>query len=109
MGASQGAIVAMGPDGAVRARVGGRDYRASQFNRAVDAIRQPGSSFKLFVYLAALRKGYSPQDTIDASPVDINGWEPDNYGVATIGQMTLDASFARPVTPASARPACQGG
>ena len=57
VGASQGALVAMRPNGAVLAMVGGRDYRVSQFNRAVDAYRQPGSAFKLFVYLAALRKG----------------------------------------------------
>jgi penicillin-binding protein 1A len=63
----------MRPDGAVLAMVGGRDYRTSQFNRAVDANRQPGSAFKLFVYLSALRKGYTPQDTIDAGPVDIKG------------------------------------
>jgi 1A family penicillin-binding protein len=101
MGASQGAIVAMRPDGAVLAMVGGRDYRASQFNRAVDAMRQPGSSFKLFVYLAALRKGYSPWDTIDASAVDINGWEPENYGNASYGRMTLADAFARSVNTAA--------
>jgi membrane peptidoglycan carboxypeptidase len=71
LGVSQGALVAMRPDGAVLAMVGGRDYRRSQFNRAADANRQPGSAFKLFVYLAALRKGYTPQDTIDAGPVDV--------------------------------------
>jgi 1A family penicillin-binding protein len=109
MGASQGAIVAMRPDGAVLAMVGGRDYRTSQFNRAVDAIRQPGSSFKLFVYLAALRKGYSPGDTIDASPVNINGWEPENYGEATYGRMPLTEAFARSVNTAAARLAMQVG
>ena len=109
MGASQGAIVAMRPDGAVLAMVGGRDYRTSQFNRAVDAMRQPGSSFKLFVYLAALRKGYSPSDTIDASPVDINGWEPDNYGEVTYGRMPLTEAFARSVNTAAARLAMQVG
>ena len=61
LGVTQGALVAMRPDGSVVAMVGGRDYGASQFNRAVEASRQPGSAFKLFVYLAALRKGYSPR------------------------------------------------
>src|SRR5262249_60289659 len=65
LGVSQGALVAMRPDGAVLALAGGRDYRTSQFNRAVDANRQPGSAFKLFVYLAALRNGTSPQSTFD--------------------------------------------
>ncbi len=93
----------MRPDGAVVAMVGGRDYDASQFNRAVDASRHPGSAFKLFVYLAALRKGYSPQDSIDASPVDIKGWEPENYGNASYRRMTLAEAFARSVNTAAVR------
>ena len=88
-GASQAAMVAMRPDGSVVAMVGGRDYNESQFNRAVDAQRQPGSTFKLFVYYAALRKGYSPDDTIDASPVEIGRWRPENYGGQQYGRMTL--------------------
>jgi 1A family penicillin-binding protein len=103
MGASQGALVAMRPDGAVVAMVGGRDYGASQFNRAVDARRQPGSSFKLFVYLTALRKGYGPQDVVDASPVDIKGWEPENYGGGEYGRMTLADAFAKSVNTAAVR------
>jgi membrane carboxypeptidase/penicillin-binding protein len=59
--------------------VGGRDYSASQFNRAVDAQRQPGSAFKRFVYFAALRKWLTPNDTIYASPIDIKGWHPENF------------------------------
>ena len=109
MGASQGALVAMRPDGAVIAMVGGRDYGASQFNRAVDAKRQPGSSFKLFVYLTALRKGYSPQDVVDASAVDIKGWEPENYGGGQYGRMTLADAFARSVNTAAVRLAMQVG
>jgi len=100
---SQGALVAMRPDGAVVAMVGGRDYRASQFNRAVDALRQPGSAFKLFVYLAALRKGLTPDDTLDAGPIDVNGWEPDNYGDHEYGRMTLSTAFAKSVNTAAAR------
>jgi 1A family penicillin-binding protein len=103
MGASQGALVAMRPDGAVVAMVGGRDYGASQFNRAVDARRQPGSSFKLFVYMTALRKGYGPQDMVDASPVDIKGWEPENYGGGQYGRMTLADAFAKSVNTAAVR------
>ncbi len=109
MGASQGALVAMRPDGSVVAMVGGRDYGASQFNRAVDARRQPGSSFKLFVYLTALRKGFGPQDTIDASPVDIKGWEPENYGGGHYGRMTLADAFARSVNTAAVRLAMSVG
>ena len=75
-GAGQAALVAMRPDGSVVAMVGGRDYSESQFNRAVDAQRQPGSAFKLFVYYAALRNGYSPDDTIDASPVEVGSGSP---------------------------------
>ena len=75
LGVTQAALVAMRPDGAVLAMVGGRDYRESQFNRAVDARRQPGSAFKLFVYYAALRQGYGLDDVIDASPIEIKGLE----------------------------------
>jgi 1A family penicillin-binding protein len=109
MGVSQGALVAMRPDGAVVAMVGGRDYGTSQFNRAVDAKRQPGSSFKLFVYLTALRKGYSPQDIVDASPVDIKGWEPENYGGGHYGRMTLAEAFAKSINTAAVRLAMQVG
>ncbi len=109
MGASQGALVAMRPDGAVVAMVGGRDYGASQFNRAVDAKRQPGSSFKMFVYLTALRKGYSPQDVIDASAIDIKGWEPENYGGGHYGRMTLADAFAHSINTAAVRLAMQVG
>jgi 1A family penicillin-binding protein len=109
MGVSQGALVAMRSDGAVVAMVGGRDYGASQFNRAVDAKRQPGSSFKLFVYMTALRKGYSPQDIVDASPVDIKGWEPENYGGGQYGRMTLADAFAHSINTAAVRLAMQVG
>jgi penicillin-binding protein 1A len=109
LGVSQGALVAMRPDGAVLAMVGGRDYGASQFNRAVDANRQPGSAFKLFVYMAALRKGYTPQDTIDAGPVDIKGWEPENYGNEHYGRITLAEAFAKSVNTAAVRLAMDVG
>src|SRR5579883_1796730 len=100
---SQGALVAMRPDGAVVAMVGGRDYGASQFNRAIAPNRQPGSAFKLFSYLTALRAGYTPNDTIDASAIDIKGWEPDNYGGAHYGRMTLADAFAHSINTAAVR------
>jgi 1A family penicillin-binding protein len=102
--ASQAALIAMRPDGAVVAMVGGgRDYTASQFNRAVDAKRQPGSAFKLFVYFAALRKGLTPNDTIDASPIDIKGWHPENFDERRYGRMTLADAFAKSINTAAAR------
>jgi penicillin-binding protein 1A len=106
---SQAALVAMRPDGAVLAMVGGRDYRASQFNRAADALRQPGSSFKLFVYFAALRKGRKLEDTIDASPLDVNGWEPENFGDHEYGRVTLEKAFAQSINTAAARLAQEVG
>jgi membrane peptidoglycan carboxypeptidase len=109
LGVSQGALVVMRPDGAVLAMVGGRDYRKSQFNRATDANRQPGSAFKLFVYLAALRKGYTPQDTIDAGPVDVYGWKPDNFDDEHYGRITLAEAFAQSVNTAAVRLAMDVG
>jgi len=106
---SQAALVAMRPDGAVIAMVGGRDYQVSQFNRAVDAQRQPGSAFKLFVYFAALRKGFKLDDTIDAGPLDIKGWSPENYGDRHYGRVTLAEAFAKSINTAAARLAQQVG
>ena len=99
----------MRPDGAVLAMVGGRDYQKSQFNRAVDTNRQPGSLFKLFVYLAALRKGLGPNDMINAGPVEINGWEPENFGGHEYGRVTLADAFARSINTAAVRLAMDGG
>jgi penicillin-binding protein 1A len=99
----QAALVAIRPDGAVIAMIGGRDYDDSQFNRAVDAKRQPGSTFKLFVYYAALRNGFSPQSMIDASPIEIGRWRPENYGGQRFGQMTLTQAFAQSVNTAAVR------
>ena len=108
-GPSQAALVAMRPDGAVVAMVGGRDYDQSQFNRAADARRQPGSAFKLFVYYAALRSGYSPSDVIDASPIRIKRWEPENFGGRRYGKMRLEQAFAHSVNTAAVRLATQVG
>jgi len=85
----EGAAVVMDPDGAVRAMVGGRDYRRSQFNRAVDARRQPGSAFKPFVYLAALEAGLSPQTVIEDVPIDVDGWRPTNFDGLFRGRITM--------------------
>ena len=87
----QGAIVAMSPDGAVRAMVGGRNYAESQFNRAVAAKRQPGSAFKPFVYLTALERGLTPDTVRDDRPIAVKGWRPENYTREYFGPVTPDA------------------
>ncbi len=91
----QAALVAMAPDGAILAMVGGRNYNSSQFNRAVQARRQPGSLFKLFVYLAAMRKGLNPETIFVDQPVQIGNWQPENYGDHYYGPVTLRTAFAR--------------
>ena len=99
----QAALVAMRPDGAVVAMVGGRNYARSQYNRAVQAKRQPGSAFKLFDYYAALRQGFTPEDEILDAPVDIHGWQPENYGRHHHGEVTLDDAFADLLNDATVR------
>jgi len=94
---SQAALVAMAPDGAILAMVGGRDYNESQFNRVTQAKRQPGSLFKLFVYLTAFQRGLTPQITMVDRPVQIGNWEPENYGGGFRGQITLRTAFANSV------------
>jgi len=102
-GATQAALVAMRPDGAIVAMVGGRDYGASQFNRAVQAKRQPGSAFKLFVYLAALRDGATPDSLISEAPITVGGWTPRNYEGGGGGVLTLREAFARSSNIAAVR------
>jgi penicillin-binding protein 1A len=109
MHATQAALVAMRPDGAVVAMVGGRNYSDSQFNRAAQAKRQPGSAFKLFDYYAALRHGYTPDDKVLDEPVDIKGWEPEDYERRNHGQVTLAAAFAHSYNDAAVRLAQQVG
>jgi len=90
----QAALVTMTPTGAVKAIVGGRDYEKSQFNRATDALRQPGSSFKPFVYLAALRSGFTPNTIVYDKPVTIGSWSPKNYSHRFHGRTTLTNALA---------------
>lgn len=101
--ASEAALVAMKPDGAVVAMIGGRSYARSQFNRAVQAERQPGSAFKLFDYYAALRQGFTPDDRVLDAPVDLNGWRPQNYERRYHGEVTLATAFADSLNDATVR------
>ena len=103
IGDAQAAMVAMRPDGRVVAMVGGRSYKTSPFNRATQARRQPGSAFKLFVYLAALRAGYSPDDLIEDSPITVNGWSPANSDGVYRGSIPLREAFARSSNAAAVR------
>lgn len=100
---AQVAIVAMRPDGRVVAMVGGKDYKTSTFNRAVQARRQSGSTFKLFVYLAALRSGLTPDSMIDDEPVTIADWSPKNSDGRYAGPITLRRAFAKSSNVAAAR------
>ncbi len=102
-GASQGAIVVMSPDGAVRAMVGGADYSDSQFNRAVQALRQPGSSFKPFLYLAAMEAGWTPSDSILDEPIASGDYHPQNYEGTYEGEITLHRAFAKSSNVAAVR------
>jgi len=103
IGATQAALFAMRPDGQVVAVIGGVDYGATQFNRAVQARRQPGSLFKLFVYLAALRSGLAPESMIDDTPITIDGWTPDNYTQKTHGRVAMRDAFAHSYNIAAVR------
>jgi 1A family penicillin-binding protein len=95
--AGQAALVALAPDGAVLALVGGRDYAQSQFNRAVQAQRQAGSLFKIFVYLAAFDAGYTPDSVVVDQPVTIGDWQPKNYENGYRGSVTLRSAFAQSI------------
>jgi len=99
----QGALVMMDPGGAVRAMVGGRSYDASQFNRATQALRQPGSAFKPFVYLAGLEDGLRPGHKLDDAKVTVEGWSPRNYGRKYFGRVTLREAFARSLNSVAVR------
>jgi len=102
-GVTQGAIVVMTPDGAVRAMVGGRNYANSQFNRATQGMRQPGSSFKAFLYLAAMEDGFSENDMIEDSPITTGKYRPENYTHKYEGPVTLRHAFAKSSNVAAVR------
>ena len=102
-GVTQGALVAMDPDGAVRALVGGRSYTESQFNRAVAGHRQPGSAFKPFVYLTALERGLTPETVRDDAPIAVRGWKPENYSHEYLGPVTLTTALANSLNTVSVR------
>jgi penicillin-binding protein 1A len=91
---TQGALVAIDRDGAVKAMVGGTDYVTSNYNRAVTSVRQPGSAWKLFVYLTALEAGFRPDDKVVDEPVEIEGWQPKNSGGNYAGEINLRTAFA---------------
>src|SRR6266436_5492370 len=100
---TQGALVAMTPDGAVRAMVGGRNYADSQYNRAVTARRQPGSAFKPFVYLTAIEAGLTPETIRQDAPLDVKGWKPENYGHEYFGAVTLTQALAMSLNTVAVR------
>ncbi|WP_084146187.1 transglycosylase domain-containing protein [Hyphomonas oceanitis] len=102
-GASQVGALVMGKDGRVIAMVGGTDYATSEFNRVTQAKRQPGSSFKPFVYAAALEDGFSPYDVMVDKPVTIDKWQPTNYGGGYLGPMTLSEALARSTNTVAAQ------
>ena len=109
LGATQAALVALAPDGAIRALVGGRDHRMSAFDRATQAMRQPGSAFKPFVYAAALEAGVRPSDMRVDAPVRYGGWSPVNYGGRFSGSVTVADALARSINTVAVRLAHQVG
>jgi penicillin-binding protein 1A len=103
LGVGEGALVAMTPDGVVRALVGGRSYAESQFNRAIAAKRQPGSAFKPFVYLTALEHGLTPDTVREDGPIIVRGWKPENYEHEYMGPVTLTQALANSLNTVSVR------
>ncbi len=108
-GAGQAALVVVTADGAVRAMVGGRDYGESEYNRAVQALRQPGSAFKPIVYTAALESGYRPETVVVDEPVNVNGWRPKNFNGRYAGEVTLSEALARSLNTVAVRVSEQVG
>jgi penicillin-binding protein 1A len=106
---SQGALVALDPDGALRALVGGRDYSESQFNRATTAKRQPGSAFKPFVYLTALEHGMTPDTIRNDAPIYLRGWHPEDYEHRYMGPVTLTTALANSLNTVAVRVALEVG
>ena len=102
-GGTQGALVSLDRDGAILALVGGTDYVKSNYNRATEAQRQPGSAWKLFVFLAALEAGYTPNDTVTDGPVTIGDWSPRNSSGRYAGQVDLRTAFAYSINTVAAQ------
>jgi penicillin-binding protein 1A len=102
-GVGQGAVVALSPDGAVRALVGGKNYAESQFNRAVAAKRQPGSAFKPFVYLTAIERGLTPDTVREDKPIAVKGWHPENYSREYFGPVSLTKALSLSLNTVSVR------
>ncbi|MGB7418350.1 MAG: PBP1A family penicillin-binding protein, partial [Erythrobacter sp.] len=100
---TQGALVSLDRDGAILALVGGTDYVETNFNRATSAMRQPGSSWKLFVYLAALEAGYTPDDRVVDTPITIDGWSPRNSSGRNVGETNLRTAFAYSINTVAAQ------
>jgi penicillin-binding protein 1A len=100
---SEGSVVVLDTAGGIKALIGGRSYRSSPFDRAVKALRQPGSAFKPFVYLAALESGYTPDSVADDVPVTVDGWTPKNYTGTYRGAVTLRDSFAHSINTVAAK------
>jgi penicillin-binding protein 1A len=109
LNAKEAALVAMTPDGAIRAMVGGRSYGLSPFNRATDAERQPGSAFKPFVYLTAFERGHKPDDLMNDGPVQIGRWHPNNYEGRYEGDITLTRAFAKSSNAVAAQLTAEAG
>jgi penicillin-binding protein 1A len=103
LGVGEGAVVAITPDGVVRALVGGRSYADSQFNRAIAAKRQPGSAFKPFVYLTALEHGLNPDTVREDAPIAVKGWKPENFEHEYLGPVTLTQALANSLNTVSVR------
>jgi penicillin-binding protein 1A len=106
---SQGALVSIDNSGAVRAMVGGYDYANSQFDRASEARRQPGSAFKPFVYMAALEQGRTPDSVRNDAPIKIGNWTPDNYNGKYYGKVTLATALAKSLNSVAAQLAMEVG
>ena len=108
-GSRQGALVALGPDGAIRALIGGRDHARSPFNRAIQARRQPGSAFKPIVWAAALERGVNPYDLRVDRAVSIDGWNPKNYGGGYRGEVTVERALQLSLNTVAVRLASEAG